>query len=139
MRGSILLVSFALFLVSALIEGAITLAVIQGIESLNPQWIKRPEASRARLLWMVTTIAVFLAVVGVLFASAAPDGLEKLAVSLGISAQAKTLISTPLADYQTAIFHSSWLRKASAGLAGLVLIYGVCILFGRLVARRRSA
>lgn len=139
MRGSVLAISFALFLVSALIEGAITLAVFQGIEALNPHWIKRPEASRGLALWTIAAVALFLALVGVLFASASPDGLERLAQSLGISSQARALLATPLADYQIAVFRSSWLRKASAGLAGLLLIYGICVLFGRLVSRRRSA
>ncbi len=139
MRGSVLGISFALFLVSALIEGAITLAVFQAIESLNPQWVRRPTASAGMALGMVAAVAVFLAVVGVLFASRAPDGLAKLAENLGISSRARALINAPFADYQTAVFQSSWLRKASAGLAGLVLIYGVCVLFGRLVSRRRSA
>jgi cobalt/nickel transport system permease protein len=139
MRGSILVISFALFLVSALIEGAITLAVFQGIESLNPQWVKRPTGSRGLTIGIVAAVAVFLAVVGILFASAAPDGLEKLAENIGISSRARALIATPLADYQATVFQSSWLRKASAGLAGLALIYVVCVLFGRLVSRRRSA
>jgi cobalt/nickel transport system permease protein len=139
MRGSVLAVSFALFVVSAVIEGAITLAVFQGIEALNPQWVKRPTASPKLTLGTVAAVAVFLAVVGVLFASNAPDGLQRLGQSLGISSQARTLISTPLADYQMAVFQSSWLRRASAGLAGLGLIYGACVLFGRLVSRRRSA
>jgi hypothetical protein len=35
--------------------------------------------------------------------------------------------------------YSGWLRKATAGLAGLALIYGACVVFGKLIARRRSA
>ena len=33
---------------------------------------------------------------------------------------------------------SPWLSKATAGLAGLALIYGACVLFGRFVSRNRS-
>jgi hypothetical protein len=74
----------------------------------------------------------------VLFASTQPDGIEKLAQTTGISGHAKALFSTPLADYQAGFVVSHWLSKATAGLAGLALIYGACVLFGRFVSRNRS-
>jgi hypothetical protein len=45
----------------------------------------------------------------------------------------------PLADYAWPGSTSMWLRKASAGLAGLALIYGICALTGKFLTRQRSA
>ena len=87
---------------------------------------------------MLASAAVLLAAVGVLFASTQPDGIERLVRATGVSAQARALFSTPLADYQADFLSSPWLRRATAGLAGLALIYGACVLFGRFVSRNRS-
>ena len=46
--------SAGLFIVSALIEGFITLAILQAIERINPQWIQRPGRASNRVL---TTVA----------------------------------------------------------------------------------
>src|SRR5438477_9607418 len=44
MPGSIIGVSLGLFVVSALLEGAITLALLQSLESINPDFVRRPES-----------------------------------------------------------------------------------------------
>ena len=137
--GPVLGISVALFLVSAVIEGAITLAVFQAIERINPGFIRAPSGRGAPVLAGLLVTAVFLAAVGVLFASAWPDGLEKLAQDAGISGRAKALIATPFADYEAGFLSSVWLRKAAAGLAGLALVYGVCLVLARAARRRRSA
>ena len=72
-------------------------------------------------------------------AATAPDGIGSLAMQAGIAAQARTLLSTPLSGYEVGLLQSGWLSKASAGLAGSALIYGTCLLIGRVVARHRSA
>ena len=138
MSGPVLGVSFALFAVSAVLEGAITLAVFQALEMLNPNFVKQPKADRGFALGMTGLAAVLLAVVGVLFASTHPDGLERLAETIGLASKAKPMLPSPLADYQAGFFQSAWLRKACAGLAGLGLIYGVYALLGRFVGRQRS-
>jgi len=139
MSAPVLGVSFGLFAVSALLEGAITLAVFQALETLNPNFVKQPKADRGIALGLIGLAAILLAVVGVLFASTHPDGLEKLAETLGIASKAKPLLESPLADYQAGFLQSSWLRKAGAGLTGLALIYGACSLLGRIAGRQRSA
>lgn len=142
MPASVLGVSLALFLVSGLLEGAITLAVIQALESIQPGFIRRPAVGRSFALGAVSMGAVLLAAVGVLFASAAPDGIQKLGQQTGIASRARTLISTPLSGYEVTFLHaglhSSWLSKAGAGLAGLALIYVACLFIGRAVTRHRS-
>jgi cobalt/nickel transport system permease protein len=139
MPASVLGLSLALFVASAALEGAITLAVVQALETIQPGLVPKPQARGSFIRGALATAAVLLAVVGVLFASAQPDGLEKLAQSVGLSSQARVLFTTPLADYEAGFLRSPWLRKATAGMAGLVLIYAACVLFGRVVSRNRSS
>lgn len=139
MNAPVLGASLALFMVNAALEGAITLAVVRAIERLNPSLIRQRGGRRGLASGVVLLAAILLAVVGVLFASAAPDGLEKLAEQAGIAERARTLLPSMFPDYESGFFQSEWMRKASAGIAGLAIIYGLCALFGRAVARHRSA
>ncbi|MBI1787444.1 MAG: energy-coupling factor ABC transporter permease [Acidobacteria bacterium] len=141
MPAALLGVSLGLFVVSAVLEGAITLAVFQAMETLHPDFVRQPAGNRSRTLGGLGLAAVLLAVVGVWFASASPDGLERLAENLGIAGRAKAFLPTPLAGYQAGFIQAAWLRKAAAGLTGLALIYAACALFGRWLApsRQRSA
>ena len=46
------------------------------------------------------------------------------------------LVHSPLADYQVSGIESVWLRKAAAGMAGLMMIYIICTVLGKVIARR---
>jgi cobalt/nickel transport system permease protein len=111
-------VSLGLFLVSAVMEGAITLAAVRGIGRLNATWVRGPEPASSRTLATVALVSLVLVVAGTLIASAAPDGIQKL-TAFGLDA--------------------AWSRKALAGVMGLVLVFAVCVVGGRLIYRRRSA
>jgi cobalt/nickel transport system permease protein len=137
--GSLLGVSLALFVVSAILEGAITLAVVEALERIQPKAVRQPLPGRSPVLAVVSLAAVLLASVGFLFASTAPDGIQKLGRQSGISSQIRTLIHTPLADYQAAFLQSGLLGKPAAGLAGVALIYGACLLLGRVAAARKRS
>ena len=119
MRGGIFWASLALFLVSGLIEGAITVAAVRAIERLNPAWIPGTEPSASRTAAAVGIAAVVVLVIGTLIASAAPDGIQRL--------------TAPGLD------SASWSQRALRGIAGLALISAVCYLGGKLMSRRRSA
>ena len=129
--------SFGLFAVNALIEGAITVSVVSALEKLNPGFVRRPESSNGRALSALSAAAALLGLAGFLLASTAPDGIQQLGKNLGLSS--KPAFETPLADYSLAYFQSGWLRRAAAGLAGLLLIYGLCAAAARMIGRRRSA
>lgn len=131
MPGHLLWVSLGLFLVSGLVEGAITVAAVRAIERLNPSRIRGAQEPGSRTLGIASIAAVVMAAVGILVASAAPDGIWRLAGALGLSAR------TPI--YQIPGIESAWLGKSLAGLAGVVLIYLACTLTGKLIARSRSA
>jgi cobalt/nickel transport system permease protein len=121
MPRAALLLALGVFAVSSLLEGAITLAVVEALEAIQPRFVQRPAAGRPWTLGALGLSALLLGMVGVLFASTAPDGIERLT------------------RFQAASLQSAWLEKSAVGLAGLVLICGACLLIGRLVARRGSA
>ncbi len=141
MPGRLISISLGLFLTAACAEGAITLAAVRAIERLNPRLARAPQAEPVypRLIAAIAIAAVLLVTFGILWASAAPENLARMAAQFGISAHAPVWLHAPLADYQFQGAASLWLRKASAGLAGLALIYGICALTGRLLTRQRSA
>lgn len=138
MPASVLGISLALFVVSALIEGAITVAVVQALEAIQPDFVRRPAGSRRLALGATMAAAVLLAALGVLVASTAPDGIQRLGEQTGIASRASALFSTPVSGYELAVLPSLWLRKASAGLIGLAAIFAVCAVFGRLAAKRSA-
>ncbi len=137
--GSVLAISFALFLAAAVLEGAITVSVVGALEKIQPGFVRKPREGRSFALGAVALAALLLATVGVLFASAAPDGIQRLAQQAGIASHARTALSTPFSGYEAAFVQPAWTRKALAGLAGIALIYAACMAIGRFVARRRSA
>jgi len=77
-------------------------------------------------------------VFGILIASAAPDGIEHLAAQLGLS-HAAAWAHAPLAGYEVGIGGSAWVRKAAAGLMGMLAIYVISLAAGRWLSRQKSA
>ncbi len=138
MPSGILMVSVGFFLLTALIEGAITLAVIEALSRINPVWTRAPRKQGKRALALLATGAVLLVSVGVLFASAAPDGLEKLAEEIGIAGAARNLFQSPLAGYEFRLLPSPWMSQAVAGLIGLMLAAALCLLLARVLRRKRA-
>ncbi len=120
MSGRLVRLSLVLFGISAILEGAITVAVMESLEKIQPKLVRQPWTGRSPVLGVIAIAAVLLASVGVLFASQAPDAIQQLTHQSGSEA-------------------SGWLSKSLAGLGGIVLIYGACLVFARLAARFRSA
>jgi len=138
MPPAILGVSLALFLAAAVLEGAITVAVIGALEKIQPDFVRQPRAGRPWALGAAGLAGILLATVGVLFASAAPDGIQRLGRQTGIAERARALFSTPFANYEAAFLQAGWERKAAGGLAGIALVYAACFAAGRAARRRRS-
>jgi cobalt/nickel transport system permease protein len=132
--GTMMLLSVGIFAISGLIEGAITLTVLQAIERLNPGWVRKPEGSPRTMLIALAGFAVLLAAAGFLLASTSPDGIQRIVGPAGQSSY-----HAPLADYQLPFWSSSWGRRAAAGITGLVLIFAVCVVSGKLLGRRKEA
>jgi hypothetical protein len=122
MPGGVLWASLALFAVSAVLEGAITVAAVRAIERLNPAWVAGPRPASSRTLAGVGLAALLLVVIGTLAASAAPDGIERLtAQGLGAAWSQRSI------------------GRMAGGFAGLAVIFALCYLGGKLISRRRSA
>lgn len=134
MPNSILTITIALFTVSALIEGAITVAVIQSIENVQPGFIRRPRGIRAAAI--VAAASVVLAGAGLWFASTRPDGIEKLSRDIGLASHARAFFASPLAEYKLQLVSSPFLAKSLAGLIGLLIVYLLCLGLGRILAAR---
>jgi cobalt/nickel transport system permease protein len=133
MPPAVFAVSCVLFVVSALIEGAITLAVVQALVRIQPGFLREPKGigSRAGLSLAVTSAT--LAAAGIFVASARPDGIQSLARQTGIWSNAITLFQAPFADYKMAFVSSPWLARSFAALAGLAVIYVVCFIISRVL------
>jgi hypothetical protein len=119
MPSGVLWTSLGLFLVNALMEGAITVAAVRAIERLNPAWVAGPRPASSRTLAGVALAALLLVVVGTLVASALPDGIQRL-TGQGLDS-------------------ATWSQRTVGGLGGLALIFTLCYLGGKLISRRRSA
>lgn len=140
MPGSVLAVTMGLFLITALIEGAITAAVIGAIGAVNPGWIRQSRAALTRkALVVLAATALLLATGGAFLASTSPDGLDSLAGKIGLDERARVLLTAPMPEYQAHWFSSEAFGKVAAGLAGLVMIFGVTALFGKWLARHRRS
>jgi cobalt/nickel transport system permease protein len=136
MPPAVLGVSIGLFAVSALLEGIITLAVVNALQKMGTRYVRAPQQTSTRAYAAIALAAILLVTVGVLVASTNPDGIDKLAQDAGILNNAKTLLTTPFADYEIASISSPWFRKAGAGLAGLVVIYIVVTSITRVLLKR---
>jgi len=119
MAGGVLWATLGLFVISAIMEGAITVAAVRAIERLNPAWVSGPQPATSRAAAAVAMAALVLVVVGTLIASAAPDGIQRL------TAQGVDSVG--------------WRARTMAGLAGIAMIFALCYLGGKLKSRRRSA
>ena len=86
-----------------------------------------------RLKWYIGGATVILVLVGVFVASRSPDGLQRVASDLGFASRG----SPALPDYQPKLFSSRRAAQASAGLAGVALLYGFGVLLGKTLKRRR--
>jgi len=99
----------------------------------------RRRLSTRALVLAGLVVSLVLATVLSLFASAAPDGLEHVAETLGFAdaAEDSAVVGSPLADYGTAGVASEWLSTGIAGLVGLALTGVVAFGLMRLLARPR--
>ena len=139
MPPMVLTISIGLFTISAIIEGAITLAVMQALERIQPGFLWRPRQVQRGSRVALATASAALAGLGVFIASAHPDGIEKLAMQIGITSHVPTLFASPLADYRLHMLSSPFLTKSLAGLIGLAVVYLLCFGVSRVLIASRPA
>jgi cobalt/nickel transport system permease protein len=130
--------ALVVFLVNAVLEGAITATVAGSLEAMRPGWLKAPASEGRPVLVLLLAFAAVLASAGLLLASTRPDGLERLAQITGLAAKQRAFFAAPLADYRIALPGAAWIGKAAAGLTGLVLAAAACVGLARWFSRWRS-
>jgi cobalt/nickel transport system permease protein len=137
MPPAVLTVSIGLFVVSAIAEGAITLAIVQALEAIQPGLLRRPQAVSGRVTLALVTASVSFAGLGVFLASSSPDGIQKLARDTGITSHVASMLVSPLADYRLHVFSSPFLARSIAGLIGLFVVYLLCLAVRRVLTASR--
>lgn len=99
--------------------------------------------SKAKVVGIGLAIAVVLATFVALFASAQPDGLERVAVDTGFAATAQDspTSGSPLADYQVggADAEAATWRSVGAGAAGVIIMAGVAFIGFSVLTRKSSS
>lgn len=84
--------------------------------------------------------AVFLLIVclGVLipFASSDPDGLEKVAETLGIKETVQ--VESPMSDYSISFIDNGYFSTLIAGIFGILLVIGVALMMGRIIKESKE-
>lgn len=122
-------------------EGAITMLAVAAIVRVRPDLLedegKMPAGSyRAPLVYgalIVLGLALFVSP----FASPWPDGLERVAASLGFEGKGLVppVLHAPLPDYQIPGVGSSAAATGLAGVVGAVVVFGLSFLMARLLVR----
>jgi len=111
-------IALFVFGVTAVIEGAITLAVLEAVGRINPRWVKAPEPMGRPAFVLLIALAAVAAFAGFWIASTRPDGLEQLLQNAGIQ---------------------NLERKYLAAPTGIAVVLVLCLFLWRWMSRPRSA
>ena len=97
---------------------------------------RRPARGRA---WWIAGLAIAALVVVVLapLASPDPDGLERVAEDQGFIGAARDAVYSIIPDYTLPGVEGST-STVLAGLVGIVVVFSLMVVLGRLLARRRG-
>jgi len=128
-------------------EGLITMLVLSAIVKTRPELLtntsiqsKRNENKSTLMYGAVIILGLLLLIVP--FASHLPDGLDRVAQSLGF--ESKKIenhgFSTPLKDYKFFSIESNALSTIAAGMSGAGIVFAISFLLaGVLVPRKKNA
>ena len=101
--------------------------------------LDRSDRRRPSRLWWVAGLAIAALVVVVLapLASSDPDGLERVASDQGFVDRAQDALYSLIPDYAIPGIDGN-LSRILAGLVGIAIVFGLMLLLGRVLARRRT-
>jgi cobalt/nickel transport system permease protein len=106
-------------------------------ESAEPTADQGKAPSGARRWWLAVLVVVGAVVIAAtIWASADPDGLERVAEDLGFISAGQQPGFEILPDYTIPGLDGP-LSTVVAGLVGVVIVIGLMLLLGRALARRR--
>jgi cobalt/nickel transport system permease protein len=127
-------------------ESAITMLVVAAIGRARPELVNDSADTSAAGAHSTTLIYAALIVTALLLlvaphASTLPDGLEKIAVSLGFEHQAapQPVFSSPLKEYQIPGIKSASAATILAGTVGAVFVFALSLLFARVLSARTKS
>jgi cobalt/nickel transport system permease protein len=126
-------------------EAIITALVIAAISKARPELLyensqsSEEHHSNGILIYGILVI-VGIAIFVVPFASPWPDGLEKVAASLGFEHKiiSQPLLSSPMADYQIHGMASLTLATILSGLIGAIVVFGLSYVLARVLVPKSS-
>jgi cobalt/nickel transport system permease protein len=108
-------------------EGMITVAALGLVLGTRPDLLEEKPA-RDPGAWVLGAVIVAVGIAALLspWASAWPDGLERVAEQLGFGARAagEPAIAAPLPDYAVPALGQSGMSTAAAGVIGTLLVFG---------------
>jgi len=121
-------------------EGAITALVLLAIARARPELIDRPDDAPqpAATIGGGLLVALGLALFVAPFASAWPDGLEKVAAKLGFEQPAALLGAAPFPDYKLPWLGDSGWVTAAVGALGTLAAFAFAWLLARLLVPNRG-
>ncbi len=122
-------------------EAVITMLVIAAVERVRPDLVGPPTPaprSRASFVAYALLVTLVLAVFIAPFGSPWPDGLEKVAASLGFSSKSASFAPSPLANYKVPGVESPGLAAGLAGGAGAVVVMGLSFVLSTLLLPREQ-
>lgn len=97
-----------------------------------------PRSRLARYWWVVGLVVVALIVIVLApLASGDPDGLQRVAGDQGFLQSARDALLSIIPHYTVPGLDGK-LSTILAGLIGVAIVFGLMVLIGRLLARRRS-
>jgi hypothetical protein len=98
-----------------------------------------PAPGRGRGWWIaglgITAVVVMVAAI---FASADPDGLERVAENLGFIEAAQDAPYEIIPDYALPGVEDPAIATILAGFIGVAIVFGLMLALGRVLARRRA-
>ncbi len=139
MPAAALAISLALFCASAVVEGAITVAVTRALERIEPGILRHPEGIGGKRALDLVLASMALATIGVFITSAWPDVIQKLVPQSAVSTVRAGWFNAPMADYKMRFLALPWMAKIVAGLTGVLLVYVLCAAVGRAISGPRPA
>jgi cobalt/nickel transport system permease protein len=124
-------------------EGLITALVILAIARARPDLLEaespaHPRGTGLEFLAFGLVVALGLGIFVSPYACSWPDGLDKVAEKFGFAARATTLIKTWIPDYQMPGISSKGIATAIAGGLGVLLMFGLAYVVGRVLVRGGS-
>lgn len=124
-------------------EALITVAALAFILRTRPDVLAPADESRTGQGWVIAGMALsFLVVLLAPFASANPDGLERVAIDLGFIQAAENPSYQILPDYTVPLLGESGLSTVLAGVVGMLLVaafvWGLALVSQRVAPKRNG-